>query len=854
MPVWRSGKLSLNSQPVGTARAHLNSKTLLLLIQPYTSMSMPTIHLRSPITSSSDATPHSPPHFAPFNADALNPSASAAAAARGRSRPRLAKLRKQSASQHARSRSRTAAADDEGSGFAFNPFRSDQVTGNVNGVESGGAGACDGGSLNCHRSLGSEGFVFGARNGDSDSARDFNFEQGSGKGIGVNETELRKSGGVEFVFSAERSDDVKSNSLPERGKESSANAERPVSADERKALNSEQEKGEFNFTGFVFGTGGNNLSSSLNTEKGKPSVLVGNLGVDDGGERECKSEFECEKQDCSGDDHSGIKTTSFNVKKQESIDGMRNSNHGSVGNSNQCGHVGDDDKCKSGYGSANGISANHSDIPAYKLPDEMKKLNINHSEGADITRDSMNSHVNSSNGFVFGGNDKAFSHFSASSGTNADGQQSCTNSDFENIGGQYVKVCGTNDVQNGTACGNPCGSTGIPCSKTCTGQEGIRDFPCGKVLKCHVSDDPQANEAAAPFLSSSFRPDSHPKCYASTGHSLGTDNDKHDICFASIPPASKESFADFKPPTWDPSCFKDNLFPKLNRKLESTQKSKSSKEKGSKCMRRKLKPHSLSKKQTRVDHLSKGNSSDETPDSAGGLSPMDFSPYQETAADDQDVKASEELNDLHSTIPTDFKDEHLAAVGREYINTTGQRRGDLDNDKSCNGSSSLGVVHSSGPEIVWPTMKTEQFGSSGIAGVSADAGVDITPNSEKQKANIFCFVNGLGNSKEKEGNSKEKDFTFSASSTVEGASSLFKRKQKKKFRKKMGCDSFVISPKVNGKPVSSVQFSPLTTANMSSHSDVMDRSQINYQFEEGDDESSARIQAACYQWRLRSRP
>ncbi|KAJ1430029.1 Tetratricopeptide-like helical domain superfamily, partial [Sesbania bispinosa] len=711
-------------------------------------MSSAALHLRSPINSPSDATPHSPFHHTPFNADALNPSISSAA--RGRSRPRLVKLRKQSASQHARSRTRTATADDEGSGSGsgFNPFRSDQ---------------------------------------------------GTGKGTSEKGMEFGENGGVEFVFSAQRSD-VKSDSLPERGGKSSENEARTVSGDERKmTLDSEREQAGSNFTGFVFSAGSNNLASSSNTKKGKSSVSAGNSGFD----RECKNGFVSEKQDGFSDNHS--KTSSFNVKKQESIDSMRKSSHGVSAfttemkrNCNcdkdavQCDHACDDDKCKRGYGSINGVSATYSDIPAYKLPDEMEKLNINYSEGADITRDSMKSRVNSCATFVFGGSNKDFGNFSVSSGTNADAQQSCTNADFENIGVKY-------------GCGIACGSTGIPCSKPSTSQEGARDFQSGKIPESYVSKDSQVNGAATPFSSSSIGLDSHPNYYASMGPSLSADNDKRDNPFASIPEASKESFMDFKPPTWDPSCFKDNLFPKLNKKLESAQKSRFSKEKGSKCMRRKLRPHSLNKKQTRLDHLSKENTSLETPDISGSHSPMDFSPYQETAADDQHVKASEELNDLHSTIPVDYKDEHLASVGSEDINTTGQRCGDLGNDNSCNGSSTVGDVHSSGPEMVWPNKNTEQFSCSGIAGASADAGVDITSNSQGQKANGFCFVHGPGGS-------KEKDFTFSASSTVEGASSV-KRKQKK-FRRKM-------------------------------------RSQINNEFEERDGTSSSAIQEACYKWRLR---
>nr|KYP52002.1 DnaJ isogeny subfamily C member 7 [Cajanus cajan] len=636
------------------------------------------VHLRSPINSSSDAPPHSP--FLHFNADCLNSSSAAAAAsaARARSRPRLAKLRKQSASQQARSRGRTSTAVDDGVvGSGFNPFRSDQVTGNVSGVDSG--------------SDRNDVFVFGAGKGDSGSARDLNSEQGPRPS--EKEKEFRKSGGVEFVFSAKRSDaELKRNG---------GNVTETVSGEERKVMsNSEVELNSSRV--FVFSACRNNLDSGSSTEKGKSSVGVGNLG----GERE--AEFEFGKHDCFGGSRSD-REPSGNVEKPEPVGCVRNSDHGmgafsvKMGMNGNCetgadriGHLGTGDKCKSRYGSNNGISATYSDIPACSLSDEMEKLNIKHSEGADGTRNSTNLHANGCAGFVFGGSGKVFGHSSVSSGAGVD--------------------------------------------------------------------------AASSFSFSSVGHDSHPNHYASMGHSSSADKDKGDNCFASTPEPSKESFADFKPPTWDPSCFKDNLFPKLNKRIESTQKGRSCKEKGSKCMRRKLKPHSLNKKQTGLDHLSKENGSLKSPDSAVH-SPMDFSPYQETTA-------------------------------------------------------------------------SNQFCCSSVAGASEDAGVDFTSNSEKQKDDIFRFVHGVNDS-------KGKDFAFSAaSSTVERTPSLLKRKQKK-FRRKIGCNSFVISPPVNGKFVSSVQFSPHTAANMSSHSDVRDKSQINHQFKEGDVASSDTIPAACDKWRQR---
>ncbi|KAK7244507.1 hypothetical protein RIF29_39330 [Crotalaria pallida] len=763
-------------------------------------MSTAALHLRSPITtSSSSVDPIPPPPFPHFNADTLTSSATTAtatAAARPRPKPRLVKQRKHSV----KSRTRTTAC-------GFNPFCSDQVTVNIVSDDSS-------------RKFGDVNFVFSA---SSASARDLNnSKQEEASGTIEKETDIRNSHRVEFVFGAKRSDS-EANSLE--------NEARTVSGER-----------EVNSKGFVFNAGGNNSASSSNTEKGKSSECVENSVQ----ESKCGGEAENERSDCFGfvfgSNHSG-KASNFNVGKQESFDWTRNSDRvtGSLNTNtktktetnknsgigvHQHDHLskGDIYKGKSGYGSSNGSFTAYTAFPSYKLTDEMKKLNVDHSdEDAGINRDSTNSHVSSSTGFVFR-------------------QESCTNAASENIGGKFFKECERNGVQNGTGCGVACGSTGVPCSKPPSSGEGIRGFKCGKIP---VPGDSQLNGAASPFSSPSSGLDSIQNNYASTGHPSSEDHDKRGNCFTSNPDASKESFTDFKPPTWDPSCFIENLFPELNKKSESTQKGRSSKEKGSKHSRRKPKSHSLNKKPTRLDHLSKENCSLESPGCSGNLSPMDFSPYQETGADDQDAKASDELNDLHSKFPTDYRDEYFTAANRGVdTNTTDQRRGDPDNNQflPSHGISSNGVFHSSGPEIIGPSLKTEQFSSS-IADASADAGVDFSSNTEKQKADLFGFVHGLGDS-------KETKFAFSASSIAEGASS-FKRKQKK-YRRRKGCDSFVISPNVNGKLGSSVQCSPLTTANMSSHSDVMmDRSQMNDHFKEGDMAYSSTIQEACDKWRLR---
>ncbi|KAE9590702.1 hypothetical protein Lal_00023408 [Lupinus albus] len=746
-------------------------------------MSTPAVNLRSPINSSSvDSTSHLPPlpHHAPFPhfiADTLTSSATAASTARTRSKPRLTKLRKHSA----KSRTRTTAS-------GFNPFFSDQVTV----------------SDDISRKFGDTGFVFSA----SVPARDLNHDKEEASKIDK-ETETSKCDSVEFVFIAKPS-----------VKESNSRENEAITV---------SGEGEVSIKGFVFNANGNNLVS----EKAKSSECVENPV----GESKSGANVERENLSCFnfvfGDTHSG-KASKFNSEKQKSVGGMRYSDHvtGTNTDAYQNGYLGNDyiDKGKSACGSNHGNSTAYSAFPSYKLTDEMKKLNIARSK--DYTnRDSTNVHVSSSFGFVFGGSEKACGHFNVTSGTISNDQESRINVASENIGGKLFKKCEVNNVQNGTGCGIANDSIGNPWSK-----------PSSSNGKFPVPEVSQVNGTSPPLSSSSFGLNSIQNNYASTDHPLSEDHNRHKNCFTSTPDASKESFMDFKPPTWSPDCFKENLFPELNRKSESTQKGRSCKEKGSKHMRRKSRPHSLNKKPTRLDQLSKENSSLQSPDCSGSYSPMDFSPYQETGADDQDVKASVELNDLHSKFPTGCKNDHLAAANRgvgTYM--TDQRCGDPENDKllSRNGSSSIGGSHSSGPEIVRPSLKTHQFSSSSMAGASADAGIDFSSNTEKQKPD--CFVHRLGDS-------KEIDFAFSAS-IAEDASSL-KGKQKK-YRRRKGHDSFVISPNMNGKFESSVQFSPLTPASISSQCDGMDRSRMNDQIKEGGIAYTSTFHEACDKWRLR---
>ncbi|KAI4348658.1 hypothetical protein L6164_009357 [Bauhinia variegata] len=785
------------------------------------------------------------------------PVSATGSAASGRSRPRMVKLRKHSVSQHARSRSRTGLTEVSS---GFNPFRPGSETSNQvssctstsnapmessSGVENDFKAYNDS-SSNSHMKFGNVDFVFGVKR--SESATVLNSEQGAAAAmteeLGPNnrmkvtvdkEAELGNGDHVEFVFSAKRSD-IKSNSCQERRK-TSQNGTKTVSGGEGMELESEPEHLKVDGSGFVLYGDQNDSVSNPNAEKRESSKCEETSGFDDGQGIKFNTEVEFGKHDSFGSilgDNQGGKTSNFKVEKQESLDSVRNCDPSvdtsstkmeSISNSNRPGdqddHLSYDDKLKSGYGSSNNISSSYSTTPAFKFTGEMEKLNINDSEkvgGADMTRDLKNLSVNNGSAFVFGSNEKAFGSSSASSVTNSDGQASFPDASFEDIGGQYIKPCLRNNVQNGCGCDVAGNYTGIPCFESSTSKEP----------ECQEPEDSPVKGAKA-----SFGLGSQSSNNVSKAHSMSKDQDQSDDVFTTIPEGSGESFTDFKPPTWDPSCFKENLFPKLDKKLDSTQKSRFSKEKGSKQMRRKLKLHSLNKKQTGEDHLPTKSTSQDTQDPPGCYSPMDFSPYQDTKADDQYSEASAELNNpsipdngdvhssLHSTNPAGYGDEYSDSV---------ERGADI------NGNSSISDSHSYGAEIYWPTLKSAEFLHSSVAGASGYAEVGCNSNTERQTSDQPCFGQGLGNP-------KDIQFSFSASPSGEITSS-FKRKQRKKNRRKVGCNSFIFSPDLNGMAGSSV-LSP------SSHSSVLDKSQINDQFKKGNVASLATIQETCDKWRLR---
>ncbi|KAJ7972177.1 DnaJ-like subfamily C member 7 [Quillaja saponaria] len=722
-----------------------------------------------------------------------------------RSRPRLVKVRKQLGSQHVRART---ASSEVGPGF--NPFRAgsetlDQGKSGIcssNGIceSSGGVGSGAGASNEfassyCHKS-GNEGFEFMAKMSDPS--------------LNLNSSQQGDSG----------NDDILGGSIA-RGE---------VIFDDR------NESSKIENLDFVF--------TADQSDKEPKSY------------RERLQSGENAATWVSGDEKPMKSASGLMYEKLNNYDGSINMK---TETSNVSSEI--NDTCKSELGSGGNTFSAHSTIPAFKLQEEMEKLNINVSEkdGAYFTTYyNKSSCLSTSTSFVFRSSEKTGS----SSGTNSDAQKSGPAATFENIGRHCSETCERNHVQNGSGCAIANDSTEVSCSKLFAHQSGTKDSNMGEIPHCQVVEDSKLNEPDVPFSVSSAGLDSHLNKDDFEVRSVDGVQDKQGNTSTSISDGLRGSFMDFKPPPWDPSCFKENLFPSLSKK-ESTRKSKPSKEKGSKKIRRKLKPPFLSKKQPMQYGETKESCSPGNQYSPGSDSPMDFSPYQESKADDPfQNKTSASSNEsampdhdymlsaLHSTIPTEYKDDHLAtAVEGVNINTAGHKSRSPNQERFQfhNKCSFISDCYSLGAEMPCSSSKNEQVCSSGGAdAASAEVGAGSSSNTESMESDFrmqFQFSHGLGDM-------NEKNFMFSTSSSGQGTLSPMKLKcRRKSSRKVVGCDSFVIPPPPNVDFGSlSLQFPP--PSSISSHINATDKP-VQFKFKQVDINSSAVVKETCDKWRLR---
>ncbi|KAK9291049.1 hypothetical protein L1049_009233 [Liquidambar formosana] len=529
-------------------------------------------------------------------------------------------------------------------------------------------------------------------------------------------------------------------------------------------------------------------------------------------------------------------------------------------------------KCSFVFGSSSASGTN----PVFKLPDEMKKLNINDfgkSDGANKFKDfNIKSCTDAEIMFVFGsGREAACSSAGSSSATcdhvkNSNSGGCMSDDAFEKINGVNLKSSDENSF-----------ISGISSPKPYTSQAGLgKSSDLGQVPQFQVNGDSKLNEATRPSSFSSIGLGFQPNDAVFEASSLGRVEMKGDNRFTSTSDKLDASSTDFGTPKWDPPCFIANLFPGLNdfsTKRRTVHKS-------AKKMRGKLRQPTFPKQCPVQDLAPRESSSQENLDSPG--SPMDFSPYQEIFAADQcpreNSMASSESSQVdnncapstaNATVSTDVKDEHVDAAGEGFDINKGDEKYREPNEHDSRYYCEKGFVADFlveeffKVETVRSSSITDQVCSSSGAGVAAaDAGVGFSFNTQKQENNSgaeFSFASGL----EDKG---ERNFTFSASPSAPGSLSRTKRQHRKKYRMKVGGDSFNIT---SGSKIefasSSFQFSPFPST--SSHLDSMQGQKgdlsssqsIGENKAEADEEqmkqgiisASAATQEACEKWRLR---
>lgn len=486
-------------------------------------------------------------------------------------------------------------------------------------------------------------------------------------------------------------------------------------------------------------------------------------------------------------------------------------------------------------------------IPAFKLPEELRKLNINdfeNVEDADKNRDfNVCSSTNVGKDFVFGNGKQSFGFPAARSATasydwikNAKLDGHVTSDTVGKTNAADVRTSDDEIFIFGSG-KNTVSSSDDDQSKNSNMEGGFRDCneqeniwssssknfgnekqavnmndirfvdpvagssssslkssDVSDTLQGHAKTDVKLNGAAA---ASPFSPISLP--YQSC-NSVSLESSTNNFNFV-IPPDG-EPFTDFKTPKWDASCFfTAELLPGLNKKLEFNAKSRSVKEKRSKKTRGRHPV--MAKPCPQTDFIQKESSPHENPDSPGLYSPMDFSPYQETVATDPCSRetflspddSSQQENSCapsaaHSIFPNDARAD--LAASRECLDIKeGQEICKESNGRSSEYIIEMGIGElNSGARAGCCLPETYQECSiSGANVASVEAGASFSLNTEKQEGNNrdqHCLASVFEDV-------SEKKFTFSALSS-ERCNISAKRQSRKKNRMKISHNSFVITP------------------------------------------------------------
>ncbi|KAL1082542.1 hypothetical protein V6Z11_D09G140000 [Gossypium hirsutum] len=323
------------------------------------------------------------------------------------------------------------------------------------------------------------------------------------------------------------------------------------------------------------------------------------------------------------------------------------------------------------------------------------------------------------------------------------------------------------------------------CNKNNAGIDKTSDI--GNSFQGHVKDDLELNGTDA---WSSLNLNSQVNTGVINAASVGTERNDENCSIGTLD-QSEISSSDFRTPKWNPSSFKENLFPEVDRKLEFGEKISLTKEKRSKKMRGKSRKSSLHKHWSEQYNVPQESSPQENQDSSQCYSPMDFSPYREIAEVDQLPKESAQ----------DEGDQKCSKPNEENFGYDHQRTFFGD------GPSREPVCES---ETAPTAFRSDCFSSSSAAGIAGAEGLNGTQ--ENKQRTESCFSSGMQD---------ERKFTFSATSTS-GQGSLSLRKRQLRNQKCEQKDKFTHHSK-----------------------------EENDQFKQRSNSFTAAVHEACEMWRLR---
>ncbi|KAK3205214.1 hypothetical protein Dsin_019260 [Dipteronia sinensis] len=520
---------------------------------------------------------------------------------------------------------------------------------------------------------------------------------------------------------------------------------------------------------------------------------------------------------------------------------------------------------------------------ANELPNQMKNLNIK------INNNEVNSKINEKDSVVFGSKEGISSY-------QVGGRENILSNEMGrklNIGSVTCDYSGNTDV------GSLSSRMFVKDNQTRNlGDKKYHDLPKPVPMEFSFQAAMQANDgsgnqvhmdqqkheasvndsASSSFSFSSRGVHSQPVNNTSEVPSMARTDKMNEFSSTSTQAGTGTPFVEFKTP--HP---KTNLFSGVSQKLEFNSKRESVRDTKGKNRRGKLRQPTPAQFWPAHDFISAEIGSQEKPERAESYSPMDVSPYRETIADSQcsrenSVASDESFNhnnhdasyDSQPTVSNDAVDEYLVAVTQRMdIN-----EGDVESRETNKAHPDRVDSSEVPPEESMSGAETDSFKS---ANEEIDFNINSSINSDETEASSSLNIERQDsggrmqfNFPSYSGDVGGSNFTFAASSAVQGHVSSSNRHQRKKSWVKLDCDSFNSTADVNVPHASSsLQLSSLSGASQLlppqqdekgdhfsprlkvGHNSEVDRGQESKQETNLTSAASIAAQEACEKWRLR---